>query len=286
MLAPHLTPENADELLAAAADQSKAELEQLLARRFPRPELPERVQAIPPPPPTLLSEPTAPPPVDQHAPGRVEAPASRATVAPLAPHRYALQLTIGQSTYEKLRYAQALLSHQLPTSEIAAVLDRALDALIGQLEKSKFAATTRPRPGARRATARRTIPAEVKRTVWERDGGQCTFVSDTGRRCPARTRLEFDHADPVARGGAATVERMRLLCRAHNQYAAECTFGTAFMSLKRREAQHAPGRVEARARAASAASAEKSQERDVIPWLRQLGFRSDEARRAAAQCER
>ena len=90
-------------------------------------------------------------------------------------------------------------------------------------------------------------------------------------------------ADPVARGGAATVERMRLLCRAHNQYAAECTFGTAFMSLKRCEAQHAPGRVEARARAASA---EKSQERDVIPWLRQLGFRSDEARRPAAQCER
>ena len=82
------------------------------------------------------------------------------------------------------------------------------------------------------------------------------------------------------------MERMRLLCRAHNQYAAECTFGTAFMSLKRCEAQHAPGRVEARARAASAASAEKSQERDVIPWLRQLGFRSDEARRAAAQCER
>ena len=71
MLAPHLTPENADELLAAAADQSKAELEQLLARRFPRPELPERLQAIPPAPPTLLSEPTAPPPVDQHAPGRV-----------------------------------------------------------------------------------------------------------------------------------------------------------------------------------------------------------------------
>ena len=49
MLAPHLTPENADELLAAAAHKSKAELELLLARRFPRPELPERVQALPSP---------------------------------------------------------------------------------------------------------------------------------------------------------------------------------------------------------------------------------------------
>ncbi|MBI5710487.1 MAG: hypothetical protein HZC42_09320 [Candidatus Eisenbacteria bacterium] len=50
MLAPHLTPENADELLAAAAHRSKAELEELLAQRFPRPELPEQVQAIPAPP--------------------------------------------------------------------------------------------------------------------------------------------------------------------------------------------------------------------------------------------
>ena len=101
-------------------------------------------------------------------------------------------------------------------------------------------------------------------------------MSESGQRCPARTRLEYDHADPVARGGQATVERMRLLCRAHNEYAAECTFGTGFMSRKREEAQHA------RARAAAAVP---SSDRDVVPWLRQLGFRADEARRAAAQCE-
>jgi len=58
------------------------------------------------------------------------------------------------------------------------------------------------------------------------------------------------------------------------------------MSQKRREAQLAPGRVEARARAAAVApSASIEPERDVIPWLRQLGFRADEARRAAAVCE-
>ncbi len=273
LLTPYLTPENADELLAAAAHHNKSEIELLLAQRFPRPEVPARVQAIP-----VAASPALP--TDPLSPGTVEVsseqPAPRAKVAPLAPQRFALQLTIGQSTCEKLRYAQALLGHQIPAGEIAAVIDRALDALIGQLEKSKFAATRRPRPRTRRATARRTIPAEVKRAVWERDGGQCTFVSDTGQRCPARSRLEFDHADPVARGGAATVERMRLLCRAHNEYAAECTFGTAFMSHKRQEAQAARAR---------AAAAEKSKERDVIPWLRQLGFRADEARHAAAQCE-
>ena len=92
----------------------------------------------------------------------------------MAPERYALQLTIGKSTHDKLRYAQALLSHQIPAGEVAEVLDRALDALIGQLERRKFAATTRPRARQRRSTANpRYIPAEVKRAVWERDGGRC-----------------------------------------------------------------------------------------------------------------
>ena len=94
------------------------------------------------------------------------------------------------------------------------------------------------------------------------------------------------------------MERMRLRCRAHNLYAAECTFGAGFMSEKRREAQLAPGRARARARAAAqepsaaaererarSTAVESSSERDVIPWLRQLGFRADEARRAAVQCE-
>jgi len=207
----------------------------------------------------------------------------------VASERFLLQVTIGRSTQEKLRYAQQLLGHALPSGDLAQVLERALDALIERLERRKFAATPRPRPSARPSRDPRHIPVQVKRAVWERDGGQCTFTSDSGRRCLARTRLEYDHVDPVARGGTATVERMRLRGRAHNQYAAECTFGAGFMSEKRREAQLAPGRVEARARTAAAAPAAPSAsiepEGDVIPWLRKLGFRADEARRAAAQCE-
>ena len=39
------------------------------------------------------------------------------------------------------------------------------------------------------------------------------------------------------------------------------------------------------ARAAAEAAAERFKELDVVPWLRRLGFRADEARRAAARCE-
>jgi len=89
----------------------------------------------------------------------------------------------------------------------------------------------------RKATAKRTIPARVKRAVWERDHGQCTFVGAGGHRCSARELVEYDHVDPVARGGRATVAGIRLHCRAHNQHEAERVFGAGFVDDKREAAQ-------------------------------------------------
>ena len=159
-------------------------------------------------------------------------------MAPLAPARFALQVTIDRSTHDDLRYAQALLGHQVPSGNVAEVLARALKLFVRHLEQRKFAATQRPRPGRRSSGAGgRHIPAEVKRAVWKRDGGRCTFVSGTGRRCESRTFLEFDHVVEVARGGRATTGGLRLRCRPHNQYGAECTFGAVFMRRKREGAR-------------------------------------------------
>src|SRR5438093_1701937 len=81
---------------------------------------------------------------------------------------------------------------------------------------------------------------------------------------------------------------MRLRCRAHNQYGAECIFGAEFMRHKRQvarcEAMEARAFV-TKAQAQATAAAENANEGDVIPRLRRLGFRMDEARRAAARCE-
>ena len=62
LLAPHLGPDNADDLLAAAASKSKPELERLIAERFPRPDLPTLVR------PLAVCEIR-----EQHAPGHVDA---------------------------------------------------------------------------------------------------------------------------------------------------------------------------------------------------------------------
>ena len=286
LLAPHLREDSADELLVAATHKSKAEVEQLLAERFPRTEMLAWLDAIPASSPTRLEQ-QAPgpvetdlPPMKVQAPPVPEPPGSRSRVTPLAPKRFALQVTVSQSTHDKLRYAQALLSHQVPSRDISAVLDRALDALIFKLEKRKFAATQQPRPRRRAVTGRRNVPAHVKRAVWERDQGQCTFVGATGHRCAARSLLEFDHVDLVARGGQATVERMRLRCRAHNQYAAELAFGSGFMIEKRNQARRAASEPRRRAAAEARRAAVREQAANVLTGLRELGFRAEEARRA------
>jgi hypothetical protein len=166
----------------------------------------------------------------------VAASAAYARIEPTSPGRYSLQLTLSQETHSLLREAQALLGHAVPSGEIEAVLQRALGDLVQALRKQKFAETERPR-ARRGGTNARNILAEVQRAVRKRDGNRCTFVSDTGKRCDESTRLEWDHVIPVARGGTSTVANLRLVCRTHNQYAADCAFGTDFMQGKREQAR-------------------------------------------------
>jgi hypothetical protein len=159
-------------------------------------------------------------------------------ISPVSPQRFALQTTLGQATLDKLRYAQDLLG--ISSGDLALVINRALDALILQIEKRKFAATPKPRGSAAPAETRR-IPAHVRRAVRKRDAGRCTFVSDSGHRCESRKFLEFDHIVPVAKGGPSTVANVRLRCRAHNQLAAERAYGAGFMLRKRDAARESRG---------------------------------------------
>jgi len=89
-------------------------------------------------------------------------------------------------------------------------------------------------PVERRASRRCTIPAAVRREVWRRDGGRCTYVSPDGQRCPAASHLEYDHIRPVALGGDSTVGNVRIACKPHNLLHAERIFGRDYMERFRR----------------------------------------------------
>jgi 5-methylcytosine-specific restriction endonuclease McrA len=55
------------------------------------------------------------------------------------------------------------------------------------------------------APRRESLPRELRRVVWERDGGACV-------QCGEAFELQFDHIIPVALGGASTAENLQVLC--------------------------------------------------------------------------
>jgi hypothetical protein len=206
LLAPHLTDENRDVLLEAAQKKSTREVQKIVACANPQPDIPASVRALP-----ATSALTA----------------ARPAVAPLAPKRYLLKVTIGEETHDKLERARALLRHVVPDGDPAVLLDRALTLLVEEAERTKCGATSRPRaaqPSKPNGARTRHIPAAVKRAVWRRDHGRCAFVGSLGR-CEETAFLEFHHLEPFAAGGESAVENLQLRCRSHNQHEARLYFG-------------------------------------------------------------
>jgi 5-methylcytosine-specific restriction endonuclease McrA len=266
LLAPHLTTENHGEVLEAARRRTKREIEVLVARLAPRPDVPSSVRKLPvaAPPSLPVGAPAGQahaqelrPLVPQGAPGEhlpgaaiLHSPPRRPVVAPLAPRRYQVQFTVGQETHDTLRRLQDLLRREIPNGDPAVIVGRALTLLLKQVEKRKLAATSQARPirpgtdgTRRRSTAdSRYVPAVVRRAVWNRDGGRCAFVSKSGHRCAERTFLELHHLHPYALGGPPTVDNLALRCRRHNAYEAELTFGP-FGASPVREGAYAPLRT-------------------------------------------
>lgn len=238
LLRPVLTPDNCDRLLAAARYKNKHDVEKLVAATRPSADVPAVVRKLPAPrtpdgaPAPLYSVvasqglPVKPAEHQATTDTPHPAPSPRPPVmAPLAPDRYKIQFTASQGTYDKLQRARALLRHVMPNGDPAAVFDRALDALLAQLERQKMAATHRPRSQPTRASHSRHIPAAVRRAVWQRDGARCAFIGTAGR-CDERGFLELHHVVPFADGGEATAENIQLRCRAHNAYEAELHLGS------------------------------------------------------------
>ena len=229
LLAPHLTDTNHDGLLEEASHKSKREVEQIVARLVPRPDVPTSVRKLPSAP-----MPTAVPPATRESPplelvaesaaASAPPPVPRPKAEPLAPGRYKLQFTIGEQTYQKLRRAQDLLRHSVKSGDPAEVFDRALTLLIADLERTRLAMPRRPRTSTSQNKQSRHVPAAVRLAVWARDDGRCRFEGSAGR-CRETALLQLHHVIPYARGGPATVENLELRCAAHNRYEAEQAFG-------------------------------------------------------------
>jgi len=260
LLVPHLTAENVDDLVAQATRKSKRAIEHLLARLFPKPAVPATFRKLParqsdaaPPTPcvapdALGSSPPAAIPIRPPEPILAPAvsalpPAHHPVIAPLSEDTYKVQFTATRTLHDKFRRAQDLLRHRIPDGDPVAVWEKALDALLERVEKERFALVQNPRPPKAQDPNRpapRNIPAWIRRAVFKRDEGRCTFVDARGHRCPETGFLEFDHVKGFARDPSHRVEDIRLRCRAHNHHAADQMYGRDFMDRARNSRRPPP----------------------------------------------
>jgi hypothetical protein len=243
LLERYLNDENAEDLLAAARGRSRRELEKILATRFPRPDVPPRIEALDGaagnatggahreaasgPSPWFTC-----PETDTSTAPRGRLPGDfRSRVEPLSAERYRVEFTASDEFRAKIEQARELTSHTLPSGDLAQLFERALDELI-ERELKRRVGTGKPRRVVKPGPDSRHVSLAIARQIWERDGSQCAFVDSAGRRCQERRFLTLEHRQPFSLGGPPTVENLCLLCAAHNAHTARRVFGEAFIASR------------------------------------------------------
>jgi 5-methylcytosine-specific restriction endonuclease McrA len=148
--------------------------------------------------------------------------------------RKRVEFTAHDELMAKLDRIRSLASHRLPANAtLEQLIDFMADYVIGRedpvkrherREKRKAAASAEQGPACASHDPRH-VPAGVRDQVFVRDTGRCTFVGANGQRCGSARHVQIDHVEPVARGGSATIDNLRLLCAQHNRLEAERIMG-------------------------------------------------------------
>lgn len=255
VLSPVLTDENNERLLSQVKGKSRRELETIVAGISPQPARPDFIQPYQIAPEgwmksagaasnCVLADPGGHRVDDARpAPVIVEAgePREWQAVIPLSLERVRIGFDAAIGLLKLLDRATKVLSHKYPDGKIEDILRDALELLLDRRDPERRYAKKFEEPGAisapkgeepleprflRAWKAGRYIPASVKRSVWQRDDGRCSFRFEEGNICGSKEGLEFDHVRPFAKGGRSESPRnVRLLCRLHNRMASEFVFG-------------------------------------------------------------
>jgi hypothetical protein len=187
-IAPHVHRKDAPEIISRAQGRSKREVEEILAPFAPEAAKRDRIRTV-----------------------SVEAPSPGSAKSEIkAVVDFSFHGT--PELRDAIDRAKDLLSHKYPFGGMNEILSEVVLEFLDRHDPQTNLALGRLAP----AKGNTSIPAQVRRAVWSRDGGRCSFIGVDGVRCETRRMLELDHRRPRALGGLDTVENLRLLCRAHN----------------------------------------------------------------------
>ncbi|MFN8588750.1 MAG: HNH endonuclease [Candidatus Eisenbacteria bacterium] len=281
-LAPVLTSENAEMLLAAAEYQPKLQVRRMVADATraqsakpmttePEPrQSSDAVAANAAPAPTLAElcgTPAPDAPLTESAPARVNSHV-RGRVFETEAGAHGLRVELTDEEFAAFQQARDLLSHVVRNGDPAVVVARALAHYAAHLHRRRFGAK-RAAAEVKRVPRGRHIPAALRHEVAERDGCCCAFVGADGHRCGDTRGLQFDHIVPLAQGGETTAANLRLLCAHHNRHEAAKRLGAEHVAARREQRERAralehaaqqreAARAEARAAMPSATNAEQA----------------------------
>ncbi len=170
---------------------------------------------------------------------------SKETSRTVSPTQTELKLVVSDDLMQKIEKIKGLLAHSHPGIGLSGLLEVLVDRALEQIDPARKAARreklkrksdgkrepatpTSESPNERPAS--RYIPAAIRKEVWLRDGGVCSYVSpETGKKCESHFGLECDPILPFSQGGRSELSNLRLLCRTHNSWEAIQKIGAPTM---------------------------------------------------------
>ncbi len=265
-LAPHLSEDNVEKVIADCDGMTKRAVEEYLVEVRPKPVFKPSIRKRP----SSSKESEKAPAEEQKEALRNEETLSPPPPSPspslLEPARtdvFNFRFSADGDFKEKFERLAEVLGVENPLKNMAKVFERAVDIslekkdpkkkLERRLEKERKlgAAPEKSRPdeisetGEEENAKSRYIPSGVRERVFECAGYQCQFRAADGTRCSSRTGLEIDHERPFAIYRSHEEGHLRVLCKRHNLFQAERVYGAAFIQAKideknngRREAGH------------------------------------------------
>ena len=246
LLAPHVTRDNVNQLIADCAGKTRKATEEYLVTIRPKPVFapsirrqPQRAPKPAPAPSPQLESKALPSPEPQPAPTPKTSPP---ILQPAEPEVFNFRFSANREFKEKFERLAEVVGVENAQQQMAELFEKALDIALDKkdpkrkLERREKRAKSKSRsneiPKTEHPATSRYVPSEVTERVFARGEYQCEHRGPTGIRCTSRTGLQIDHVRPFGIYRSHDERYLRLLCPKHNRLAAERVYGAAHIQRK------------------------------------------------------
>jgi hypothetical protein len=186
-LSPHLKPSNASELFEACQRKTRRQTDELLAARFPRPDVREQIRRLPARSNEALAVPIAVP--------------RRREIEALSADRFGVHFTADAELSELIERARGLAIQRLPKGDLASLLKLVLGTFVQHEEKRRFAIGRKPRAARGDAKPAGTPPAQLARAS--------ALPADTPATPPGAASALLTDTPATPPGGASALHASR-----------------------------------------------------------------------------